>query len=116
MQPISDVSSAIWESKGGWVLRRQMEQRGLERERAERLLPLVCPSHGRPKVKPARILIVGGAHDCIAPPKRLKALAEGWGGAHYREVSQGHIGYQAMPSAWRWGRDLMPDLFDGQGL
>ena len=116
VQPIPDVATAIWDSEGGWVLRRQMEQRGLDRARAERLLPLVCPSHAQAKIQPSKILIVGGGHDSISPPEKLRSLAGGWGGAHYREVPQGHIGYQAMPSAWRWGRELMPDLFDAQEL
>ena len=116
VQPIPDVATAIWDSEGGWVLRRQMEQRGLDRARAERLFPLVCPSHGKIQLAAERVLIVGGSHDSVAPPAKLKALARGWGGAHYREVEQGHIGYQAMPSSWRWGRELMPELFVGKGV
>jgi len=114
VQPIPDVATAIWDSEGGWVLRRQMEQRGLSRNRAEKLLPLVCPSHGKLQLPSKRVLVVGGSHDSVAPPSKLKALSEGWGGTHYREVGQGHIGYQAMPSTWRWGRELMPELFIGK--
>ncbi|MCX6934906.1 MAG: hypothetical protein NTZ01_01715 [Verrucomicrobia bacterium] len=114
VQPIPDVATAIWDSEGGWVLRRQMEHRGLDRSKVERLLPLVCPSHGKLKLPADRVLIVGGSHDSVAPPIKLKALAQSWGAAHYREVGQGHIGYQAMPSTWRWGRELMPELFVGQ--
>ena len=116
VQPIPDVATAIWDSEGGWVLRRQMEQRGFDRERAERLFPLVCPSHGKLRLAANRVLIVGGAYDSVAPPIKLRRLAEGWGGAHYREVAQGHIGYQAMPNSWRWGRELMPELFVGEGV
>jgi pimeloyl-ACP methyl ester carboxylesterase len=116
VQPIPDVATAIWDSEGGWVLRRQMEQRGFDRERAERLFPLVCPSHGKLRLAANRVLIVGGTYDSVAPPMKLKALARGWGGAHYREVAQGHIGYQAMPNSWRWGRELMPELFVGEGV
>ena len=114
VQPIPDVATAIWDSEGGWVLRRQMEERGLDRERVEKLLPLVCPSHGKLQLPSKRVLVVGGSHDSVAPPSKLRALSEGWGGAHYREVGQGHIGYQAMPSTWRWGRELMPELFIGK--
>jgi len=116
VQPIPDVATAIWDSEGGWVLRRQMEQRGFDRERAERLFPLVCPSHGKLRLAANRVLIVGGAYDSVAPPMKLRRLADGWGGAHYREVAQGHIGYQAMPNSWRWGRELMPELFAGEGV
>ena len=116
VQPIPDVATAIWDSEGGWVLRRQMEQRGFDRERAERLFPLVCPSHGKLRLAANRVLIVGGTYDSVAPPMKLRRLAEGWGGAHYREVAQGHIGYQAMPNSWRWGRELMPELFAGEGV
>ena len=115
VQPIPDVATAIWDSPGGWVIRRQMEARGLSRDQASRMLPMVCPSFGKPKVLPEKILVVGGRHDRIARPEQLQALARGWGGAHYREVGQGHIGYQAMPMAWRWGTGLMPDLFPPQG-
>lgn len=115
VQPIPDVATAIWDSEGGWVLRRQMEERGLNRERVEKLLPLVCPSWGKLQVAAERVLIVGGSHDSVAPPTKLRALAQGWGGAHYREVGQGHIGYEAMPRTWRWGRELMPELFLGRG-
>lgn len=111
VQPIPDVATAIWDSPGGWVIRRQMEARGLSREQASRMLPMVCPSFGKPKLPPEKILLVGGRHDRIARPEQLRALAKEWGGAHYREVGQGHIGYQAMPMAWRWGTGLMPDLF-----
>ena len=116
VQPIPDVATAIWDSEGGWVLRRQMEQRGFDRERAERLFPLVCPSHGKLRLAANRVLIVGGTYDSVAPPMKLRRLAEGWGGAYYREVAQGHIGYQAMPNSWRWGRELMPELFVGEGV
>jgi hypothetical protein len=115
VQSIPDVATAIWDSPGGWVIRRQMEARGLSREQASRMLPMVCPSFGKPKLPPEKILVVGGRHDRIARPEQLQALARGWGGAHYREVGQGHIGYQAMPMAWRWGTGLMPDLFASQG-
>ena len=114
VQPIPDVATAIWDSPGGWVIRRQMEARGVSREDASRMLPMVCPSFGRPKLPPEKILLVGGRHDRIARPEQLRALAKEWGGAHYREVGQGHIGYQAMPMAWRWGTGLMPDLFASQ--
>jgi pimeloyl-ACP methyl ester carboxylesterase len=115
VQPIPDVATAIWDSPGGWVIRRQMEARGLSREQASRMLPMVCPSSGKPKLAPEKILLVGGTHDRIARPGQMRALARDWGGAHYREVGQGHIGYQAMPMTWRWGRELMPDLFDLEG-
>jgi hypothetical protein len=115
VQPIPDVATAIWDSPGGWVIRRQMEARGLSRDQASRMLPMVCPSFGKPKVLPEKILLVGGRHDRIARPEQLRALAKEWGGAHYREVGQGHIGYQAMPMTWRWGTELMPDLFASQG-
>ena len=115
VQPIPDVATAIWDSPGGWVIRRQMEARGLRREQASRMLPMVCPSFGKPRLSPEKILLVGGRHDRIARPEHLQTLARGWGGAHYREVGQGHIGYQAMPMAWRWGTELMPDLFAPQG-
>jgi pimeloyl-ACP methyl ester carboxylesterase len=111
VQPIPDVATAIWDSPGGWVIRRQMEARGLSRKQAARMLPMVCPSFGKPKVRPEKILVVGGKHDRIARPEQLRELTHKWGGAHYREVGQGHIGYQAMPLAWRWGTELMPDLF-----
>lgn len=115
VQPIPDVATAIWDSPGGWVIRRQMEARGLSREQASRMLPMVCPSSGKPKLPAEKILLVGGTHDRIARPGQMRALARDWGGAHYREVGQGHIGYQAMPMTWRWGRELMPDLFDLEG-
>jgi pimeloyl-ACP methyl ester carboxylesterase len=115
VQPIPDVGTAIWDSPGGWVIRRQMEARGLRREQASRMLPMVCPSFGKPKVSPDKILLVGGRYDRIARPAQLQNLAKEWGGVHYREVGQGHIGYQAMPMAWRWGTEVMPDLFERQG-
>ena len=114
VQPIPDVATAIWDSPGGWVIRRQMEARGLTREQASRMLPMVCPSFARPKIAAEKILLVGGKHDRIARPAQLQTLAKKWGGAHYREVGQGHIGYQAMPMAWRWGTGLMPELFEPQ--
>ena len=114
VQPIPDVATAIWDSPGGWVIRRQMEARGISREQASRMLPMVCPSFAQPKIPPEKILLVGGSHDRIARPEQLQTLANRWGGAHYREVGQGHIGYQAMPMAWRWGTGLMPELFDSQ--
>lgn len=115
VQPIPDVATAIWESSGGWVIRRQMETRGLNRTHASRMLPMVCPSFGNPKLPPEKILVVGGQHDRIARPEQLRELTRKWGGAHYAEVRQGHIGYQAMPTAWRVGTGLMPDLFGEQG-
>jgi pimeloyl-ACP methyl ester carboxylesterase len=111
LEPIVDTDIAIWESPATHTLQRQLKKRGIPRDLVRRHLRLVCPTYHQPRLDPARIMLVGGTFDRIAPPQTIKALQQAWQGSHYDEFRQGHVGYQLMPKSLKLARARFPELF-----
>ncbi len=101
LQPIADVEHAIWESPASSTIRRALLGAGIERGASRRLAHLSSPLDGRPACDGARILIIGGEYDRIAPSSILKDLARLWPESRFASVAQGHFGYAAMREALR---------------
>lgn len=95
LQPIADVEHAIWQSPAGATMRHLLRRNGIDNSMTRRHSHLSSPLHGKPAVPPERIILAIGAHDRIAPPDRVVALADAWDGARVITSDQGHFGYVA---------------------
>ncbi|MGA1128954.1 MAG: alpha/beta fold hydrolase [Chthoniobacterales bacterium] len=95
LQPITDVEHAIWESPASVTMRRLLRANGVDPGLTRRHAHLTSPLHGPTSASPERIVMAIGAWDRIAPPGRVRALAEAWGGARVITSPQGHFGYVA---------------------
>lgn len=95
LQPIADVEHAIWKSPAGVTIRRLLQKNGIHSGLTRRHEHLSSPLHGMPHASRDRIVLAIGAYDRIAPPDRVEALAEAWGGCRVIVSPQGHFGYVA---------------------
>jgi len=95
LQPIADVEHAIWHSPAGATMRRLLHRNGIDGNMTQRHAHLSSPLHARPAVPSERIILAIGAYDRIAPPDRVRALADAWNGAQIITSPQGHFGYVA---------------------
>ena len=100
MEPIVDVSHAIWVSPAGLSLRRELVRLGIEPALIERHYRLASPLHGEPLCGSDKVVFCGGAYDRIAPLEPIKRIHELWRGSELIEVAQGHFGYRMKPAVW----------------
>ena len=101
LQPIADVEHAIWESPASSMIRKTLLAAGIERGASRRHAHLTSPLDGRPACDGARVQVIGGEYDLIAPPSILKDLTRIWPESRFALVAQGHFGYAAMSEALR---------------
>jgi pimeloyl-ACP methyl ester carboxylesterase len=111
LEPIADVDHAFFESPATIVVRRQLARQGITRADIADYVQLVCPSFHQPLIPPARILLLAGTYDRVTPPAVIRRLHAQWGGSHYAEFPQGHVGYRLMPESLALAQRLMPELF-----
>jgi pimeloyl-ACP methyl ester carboxylesterase len=95
LQPIADVEHAIWQSPAGATIRRLLRRNGIDSAMTQRHAHLSSPLHAQPKTSGDRIILAIGAYDRIAPPDRVRSLANAWNGAQIITSPQGHFGYIA---------------------
>ena len=95
LQPIADVEHATWESPASTTMRRILRKNGVTPDLTRRHAHLTSPLHGKTSTPPDRIVMAIGTWDRIAPPDRVQALADAWGGARVIRSPQGHFGYVA---------------------
>ena len=107
LQPIADIEHAIWESPASSRIRKTLLAAGIERGASRRHAHLTSPLDGRPACEGARVLIIGGTYDTIAPASVLRRLAQLWPQSRFVLVEQGHFGYAAMREALRGIDDLL---------
>jgi len=107
LQPIADVEHAIWESPASFTIRRALLAAGIARGASRRHAHLSSPLDGRPACQGARVLIIAGEYDMIAPPSILKVLTRRWPESRFALATQGHFGYAAMREALRWIDDFL---------
>lgn len=107
LQPIADVEHAIWESPAGATIRRLLRRNGIDSAMTRRHAHLSSPLHARPKTDPGRIVLAIGAHDRIAPPDRVEALAHAWNGPRLITSAQGHFGYAAARDMFAAVREII---------
>jgi pimeloyl-ACP methyl ester carboxylesterase len=102
MEPIVDVSHAIWHSPAGLAVRRQLRPRGISPELIERHAHLTSPLHAAARFAAQNILLIAGEYDRIAPAEGIARLHKLWEGSEMLTVPQGHFGYSMMREAWAW--------------
>lgn len=107
LQPIADVEHAIWQSPAGATIRRLLQRNGIDASMTRRHAHLSSPLHTNPRVAPERIVLAIGAYDRIAPPDRVRALAEAWNGAQIITSPQGHFGYVAARDMFAAVREII---------
>ena len=99
LQPVADVKHATFRSPASRMMADSLKKNGISEESLDRHAHLSSPSRLTPLTPPERILVIGGKYDRLSPSESLRSLCDSWGGAHYREVDQGHFGYEAMRCA-----------------
>ena len=99
LQPVADVTHAIFGSPASLMMAGLLKKNGIYRDSIVRHAHLSSPLHMIPLTPPGRITVIGGKHDRLSPSESLDSLCAAWGGARYREVTQGHFGYDAMRCA-----------------
>ena len=107
LQPIADVEHAIWESPAGATIRRLLRRNGICGGMTRRHAHLTSPMHGKPSSDRARTVLAVGSYDRIAPPDRVEALADAWGGARVIASPQGHFGYAAARDMFAAVREVI---------
>jgi hypothetical protein len=107
LQPIADVEHAIWQSPAGATIRRLLHRNGIDTSMTRRHAHLSSPLQTNPGVSPERIVLAIGAYDRIAPPDRVRALAEAWNGARVITSPQGHFGYAAARDMFSKVREII---------
>jgi pimeloyl-ACP methyl ester carboxylesterase len=107
LQPVADVKHATFGSPASRMMASYLKQNGVHPEALDRHAHLSSPDRLTPLTPPARITIIGGKYDRLSPSESLKSLCASWGGARYREVDQGHFGYDAMNCALQESEQYM---------
>ena len=107
LQPIADIEHAIWESPAGATIRRLLRRNGIHGGITRRHAHLTSPMDARPRADRARVILAIGAYDRIAPPDRVQALSDAWGGVRIITSPQGHFGYVAARDMFAAVRELI---------
>jgi len=107
LQPVADVKHATFESPASCIMSVYLKRNGIHPEALDRHSHLSSPARLIPLTPPDRITIIGGKYDRLSSPESLKNLCDSWGGARYRQVNQGHFGYDAMKSALQESEQYM---------
>lgn len=107
LQPIADVDHAIWESPASTTMRGALRRNGIDAALTRRHAHLSSPMHGKPATPPDRVVMAIGQYDRIAPPDRVQALADAWGGARVITSPQGHFGYVAARDMFGAVREMI---------
>ncbi|MEZ4450218.1 MAG: alpha/beta hydrolase family protein [Nannocystaceae bacterium] len=110
----ASLADLFWEHGDGESLRRDVERLGLTRERFVKAWALHSPLSYRPRIPPARRLIVAASDDVIVTRPHVDALWEHWERPRRFEFSGGHIlqvgrkRYVDELHAWLRGLRLLP--------
>jgi hypothetical protein len=102
LEPIVNVTHAIWHAPTGLALRRELRANGIAPDLIERHFPLISPLQGQPLCDGHCVLFAGGDYDAIARVEDIARLHAQWAGSSFLTEPQGHFGYRLMPAAWRW--------------
>jgi allantoicase len=107
LQPIADVEHAIWQSPAGATIRHLLHRNGIDTSMTRRHAHLTSPLHASPGIAAEKIVLAIGAYDRIAPPDRVRALADAWNGARVITSPQGHFGYVAARDMFAAVREII---------
>jgi hypothetical protein len=109
--PATDLAALVWQHGPPHVL-RTAESRGLERERAERVLSVVSPLALQPLVKPERRWIFAGNADQLVPAAHVQRLVEHWGAPSTVWYDGAHLSFGAHGETAK----QLADALRGAGL
>ena len=96
MAPIVNIEHAIWESPAARSIRRELRRANIEPSLVARHFHLSSPMHNVPLSDPARLLLVAGEFDAIAPLEHIETIQQKWCGSELLRVRQGHFGYRML--------------------
>jgi hypothetical protein len=102
IEPIVDLSDALWRSPAAAAVRAHLRAGGITPEMIARFHPLVCPGESTPLCGGDRVLFAAGEYDRIARVDDLHALHARWRGSELLTEPQGHFGFRLMRAAWAW--------------
>lgn len=92
--PATDLAALVWQHGPAHVL-HVAESRGLERERAERVLRVVSPLALAPLVPAERRWIFAGSADQLVPAAHVQRLVEHWGAPRTHWYAGAHLTFGA---------------------
>jgi len=92
--PATDLAALVWEHAPAHVL-HTAEARGLDRERAERVLRVVSPLALAPLVPAERRWIFAGSADQLVPAAHVQRLAQHWGAPRTHWYEGAHLSFGA---------------------
>jgi dienelactone hydrolase len=109
--PATDLAALVWRHGPEHIL-RIAEQRGFERDRAERVLRVVSPLALAPRVPHERRFIFAGTADQLVPAGHVQRLAQHWGEPKTSWYEGAHLGFglHAAP------RQLLADALREAGM
>jgi dienelactone hydrolase len=90
--PATDLAGLVWRHGPEHIL-RIAEERGFERDRAERVLRVVSPLALSPLVPAERRWIYGGNADQLVPADHVQRLIAHWGGSRTLWYEGAHLGF-----------------------
>ena len=92
--PATDLAALVWEHGPAHVL-HTAESRGLDRERAERVLRVVSPLAFAPLVPAERRWIFAGSADQLVPAAHVQRLVQHWGEPRTHWYEGAHLTFGA---------------------
>jgi 1-acyl-sn-glycerol-3-phosphate acyltransferase len=101
MAPIVNIEHAIWESPAARCIRRELRRANIKPSLVARHFHLSSPMHNVPLSDPARVLLVAGEFDTIAPLEHIETIQQKWRGSELLRVQQGHFGYRMLPDTMK---------------
>jgi 1-acyl-sn-glycerol-3-phosphate acyltransferase len=101
MAPIVSIEHAIWESPAARCIRRELRRANIKPSLVARHFHLSSPMHNVPLSDPARVLLVAGEFDTIAPLEHIETIQQKWRGSELLRVQQGHFGYRMLPDTMK---------------
>jgi dienelactone hydrolase len=90
--PATDLAALVWRHGPEHIL-RIAEERGFERDRAERVLRVVSPLALAPLVPAERRWIYAGNADQLVPAEHVQRLAAHWSGSRTLWYEGAHLGF-----------------------
>jgi pimeloyl-ACP methyl ester carboxylesterase len=85
------LASIPWDGYQGGKIRRQMQSGGVTFDQLERSWRLLSPGCWKPRLDPARVLMIGGKHDRIVTPENVRKLWLAWDQPEIRWYACGHV-------------------------
>jgi hypothetical protein len=101
----------VLDSPDAELMRQRLRAEGRSLEEVRRLYAALDPTASPPLVDPARISVLYGRYDLVAPAETTRAWARGWGVTRLHDYDRGHALALFTPGMYRdYARLLDEDL------